>query len=69
MKSASEVIGYMNGEKNYLVVLESEKLKENTDELMDFLVNKREWTCVYLNLNKPYETVRKGLEKKRIGIT
>ena len=64
MGDVSGLVGYMNGEKNYLVVLESEKLKEGTDELMDFLVNKRSWTCVYLNLNKPYETVKKNLEEK-----
>lgn len=64
MVDTSEIVGHMNGEKNYLAVLNPEKLKENTEDLMDFFVNKRKWTCIYVSLNKPYEAVKKNLEER-----
>lgn len=64
MENVHEFIGHMNGEKNYLAISSPEDLKENIDELINFLVNKRGWTCIYLSLNKPYATIKKNLEEK-----
>jgi len=61
---SAELLGHLNGERNYLVVLDIEDMQHNINQLIDFLINKRQWTCTYLTLNKPYEAIKKNLESK-----
>jgi len=62
------ILGNLNGEKNYLVILKPENLQQNIDSLINFLVNKRQWNCIYLSLNKPYLALKKSLEQKNYNL-
>ena len=66
MKDVLEILGSLNGEKNYLIILDAENLQKTINQLIGFLINKKQWTCTYLTLNKPYEAIKKNLVGKYV---
>lgn len=68
IKNATNILGTLNGEKNYLIVLEPENFQQDVDSLIDFVVKKRNWSCVYLSLNKSYESLKSRLEKQKYNL-
>jgi len=66
---AVEFLGNLNGEKSYLVILnKSGNLQKEVNSMIDFLINKREWTCVYVNSNKSYDILKKNFEKNNLNM-
>ena len=63
--SESEILGHLNGEKNYLIIFEVTEMQKDVNQLIDFLVNKRQWNCTYLTANKPYAAIKKDLIERQ----
>lgn len=59
---AVKLVGNINGYKSYLVLLNQSNLQEDVQSIVEFFVKKREWSCVYVNLNRLYEAIEKDLE-------
>ena len=64
MKDITKLLGNLNGDKSYLIIVKPEDLQENIESIMDFLIKKRQWTCVYVSLGKSYLTLKRNFEKK-----
>ena len=64
IKDATKLLGNLNGDKNYLITLKPENLQQDINLILDFLVNKRKWTCVYVSSGKSYKSLKKNLEEK-----
>jgi len=63
-KDYSQILGTLNGDHSYLFQLKPDNIQEEIFAALDFLINKRQWTCIYLCFNRPYRTVIEKLEKK-----
>ena len=53
----------LNGEKSYLIHLELENAQSDINSMINFLVNKRKWSCIYICVNKSYKIIKKKFEK------
>ena len=64
IKNTTEFLGMMNGDNSYLISLPYKEIQEDIDMMIDFLANKRQWTCIYICSNKPYSYLEKRFTKK-----
>lgn len=64
----TSLLGNLNGEKSYLINLNPKDLQSDILTIVDFLVNKRQWTCIYLSSNKPYFSIKANLEKRGFNL-
>lgn len=60
----TNLLGNLDGEKSYLILIKPENLQDDIYSIIDFLVNKRQWTCIYVSLSKSYKTLKTNFEKK-----
>jgi len=68
IENTTKLLGNLNGEKSYLICLEPETLQRDIHSIIDFLVNKRQWTCVYLSANRPYKNLKSFFERNGYNI-
>lgn len=64
MITATKLLGNLNGEKSCLIHLTPNNLKGDINSMINFLVNKRQWSCIYVSVNKTYKTLKRIYGKK-----
>jgi hypothetical protein len=68
IRDPAKLLGNLNGEKSYLINLSPKDLQADILAIINFLVNKRQWNCIYLSSTKPYSSIKKNLESKDFNL-